>query len=116
MRYVNYKDMKQFASDLKAIYASVTKEAALDNLIEFKAKWGKKYPAAIKSWESNWDILSAFYVYPAEIRKIIYTTNIIVGLHKQFRKVTKTKSVFPSDNALRKMLYLASNNIVKKWT
>ena len=116
MRYVNYKDMKQFASDLKTIYTSVTEEAALDNLIEFKDKWGKKYPAAIKSWENNWDILSTFYVYPTEIRKIIYTTNIIEGLHRQFRKVTKTKAVFPSDDSLRKMLYLASNNIIKKWT
>ena len=116
MRYVNYKDMKQFASDLKAIYNSVTEEAALDNLLEFKAKWGKKYPAAIKSWENNWDILSTFYVYPPEIRRIIYTTNIIEGLHRQFRKVTKTKAVFPSDDSLRKMLYLASNNIIKKWT
>lgn len=116
MRYVNYKDMKQFASDLKAIYNSVTEEAALDNLLEFKAKWGKKYPAAIKSWENNWDILSTFYVYPPEIRRIIYTTNIIEGLHRQFRKVTKTKAAFPSDDSLRKMLYLASNNIIKKWT
>ena len=88
----------------------------MSELATFEEKWGKKYPAAIKSWESNWDILSTFYVYPPEIRKIIYTTNIIEGLHRQFRKVTKTKSVFPSDDALRKMLYLASNNIVKKWT
>ena len=84
--------------------------------MSFKDKWGAKYPAAVKSWEDNWDILSTFFAYPPAIRKIIYTTNIIEGLHRQFRKVTKTKAVFPTDDSLRKMLYLASNNIVKKWT
>ena len=75
-----------------------------------------KHPSAVKSWEDNWDILSTFFAYPVEIRKIIYTTNIIEGLNRQFRKVTKTKSVFPNDDSLRKMLYLASQNITKKWT
>ena len=116
MKYVNYKDMKQFAADLKLVYTSVTEEAAMNCLMDFKDKWGAKYPAAIKSWEDNWDILSTFFAYPPAIRKIIYTTNIIEGLHRQFRKVTKTKSVFPSDDSLRKVLYLASNNITKKWT
>lgn len=116
MKYVNYKDMKQFAADLKLVYTSVTEEAAMNCLMDFKDKWGTKYPAAIKSWEDNWDILSTFFAYPPAIRKIIYTTNIIEGLHRQFRKVTKTKSVFPTDDSLRKILYLASNNIVKKWT
>lgn len=116
MKYVNYKDMKLFAADLKTIYTSVTEEEAYGKLIDFKEKWGKKYPAAIKSWEDNWDILSTFFAYPAGIRKIIYTTNIIEGVNRQFRKVTKTKAVFPNDDALRKMLYLASKNIVKKWT
>ncbi|HML34154.1 IS256 family transposase [Sporomusa sphaeroides] len=116
MRYVNYKHAKAFTADLKEVYTSVTEEAALEKLMIFKEKWGQKYPAAIKSWEDNWDILSTFYAYPPSIRKIIYTTNIIEGLHRQFRKVTKTKAVFPNDDALRKMLYLASNNIVKKWT
>jgi putative transposase len=116
MRYVNYKHMKAFAADLKEIYTAVTEEAALENLMKFKEKWGTKYPSAIKSWEENWDILSTFFAYPSAIRKIIYTTNIIEGLHRQFRKVTKTKAVFPNDDALRKILYLASNNIVKKWT
>jgi transposase-like protein len=116
MRYVNYKHIKGFVADLKEVYTAVTEEAALEKLIEFKEKWLKLYPAAIKSWEDNWDILSTFYAYPPEIRKIIYTTNIIEGVHRQFRKVTKTKSVFPNDDALRKILYLASNNIVKKWT
>jgi transposase-like protein len=116
MKYVNYKDMKQFAADLKLVYTSVTEEAAMNCLMDFKDKWGTKYPAAIKSWEDNWDILSTFFAYPPAIRKIIYTTNIIEGLHRQFRKVTKTKSVFPTDDSLRKILYLASNNIAKKWT
>ena len=116
MKYVNYKDMKQFAADLKLVYTSVTEEAAMNSLMSLKERWGNKYPAAIKSWEDNWDILSTFFAYPPPIRKIIYTTNIIEGLHRQFRKVTKTKSVFPTDDSLRKILYLASNNIVKKWT
>jgi len=115
-KFVSYKDIKLFMADLKLVYTAVTEESALENLMSFKEKWGKKYPAAIKSWEDNWDILSAFYAYPAAIRKIIYTTNIIEGLHRQFRKVTKTKSVFPNDDALKKMLYLASANIVKKWS
>lgn len=115
-KFVSYKDIKPFMVDLKLVYTAVTEESALENLMNFKEKWGKKYPAAIKSWEDNWDILSTFYAYPAPIRKIIYTTNIIEGLHRQFRKVTKTKSVFPNDDSLKKMLYLASSNIVKKWT
>jgi transposase-like protein len=115
-RFVSYKDIKPFMADLKQVYSAVTEEAALDNLMSFKDKWGLKYPAAVKSWEDNWDILSTFYAYPAAIRKIIYTTNIIEGLNRQFRKVTKAKSVFPNDDALKKMLYLASANIVKKWS
>lgn len=116
MRYVNYKHMKAFATDLKEVYTCVTEEAALENLMNFKEKWGNNYPSAIKNWEDNWDILSTFFAYTPAIRKIIYTTNIIEGVHRQFRKVTKTKAVFPNDDSLRKMLYLASNNIVKKWT
>jgi len=116
MKFVNYKHMKEFVADLKKVYTSVTEEAALEGLIAFKEKWGAKYPAAIKSWEDNWDILSTFYAYPPAIRRIIYTTNIIEGLNRQFRKVTKTKSSFPNDDSLRRILYLASNNIVKKWT
>lgn len=115
-KFVSYKDIKPFMADLKLVYTAVTEENALENLLAFKEKWSTKYPAAIRSWEDNWDILSTFYAYPSAIRKIIYTTNIIEGLHRQFRKVTKTKSVFPNDDALRKMLYLASSNIVKKWS
>jgi transposase-like protein len=115
-KYVSYKHIKEFVADLKKIYTSINEEFALERLLEFKEKWGKDYPSAVKSWEENWDILSTFFAYPPEIRKIIYTTNIIEGLHRQFRKVTKTKSIFPNDDSLRKMLYLASQNITKKWT
>jgi len=115
-KYVSYAHIKEFMTDLKKIYTALTEEAAFDKLDEFKEKWQKNYPSAIKSWEENWDILSTFFAYPVEIRKIIYTTNIIEGLHRQFRKVTKTKAIFPNDDSLKKMLYLASQNIIKKWT
>lgn len=115
-RYVSYKHIKAFVADLKSVYTALTEEQAFEQLAAFKDKWGIKYPSAIKSWEDNWDILSTFFAYPPQIRKIIYTTNIIEGLHRQFRKVTKTKSSFPNDDSLRKMLYLASQNITKKWT
>jgi transposase-like protein len=85
-------------------------------LNELKDKWGRQYPYAFRSWEGNWDVLSPFFKFPDEVRKIVYTTNIIEGVHRQFRKVTKTKSVFPSDSSLEKMLYLASMNVMKKWT
>jgi putative transposase len=115
-KYVSYKHLKEFSKDFKAVYKAPSEEAALDALYEVKDKWGKQYPYALKSWETNWDVLSTFFKYPDEIRKIIYTTNIIEGLHRQFRKVTKSKSVFPSDAALEKMLYLAIKNIMTKWT
>jgi transposase-like protein len=98
------------------IYSALNEEFALEKLFVFKEKCQKEYPSAVRSWEDNWDILSTFFAYPVEIRRIIYTTNIIEGLHRQFRKVTKTKSVFPNDDSLRKMLYLAFQNIIKKWT
>ncbi|WP_102029562.1 IS256 family transposase [Salirhabdus sp. Marseille-P4669] len=115
-KYVSYKHLKEFVADLKLIYTSINEDSGLERLIEFKEKWGKEYPTAVKSWEENWDILATFFAYPPEIRRIIYTTNVIEGLHRQFRKVTKTKSIFPNDDSLRKMLYLASQNITKKWT
>ncbi|MGD6858341.1 IS256 family transposase [Bacillus infantis] len=115
-KYVSYKHLKEFVADLKLIYTSINEETARERLMEFKEKWGKEYPSSVRSWEENWDILATFFAYPPEIRKIIYTTNIIEGLHRQFRKVTKTKSIFPNDDSLRKMLYLAAQNITKKWT
>ncbi len=115
-KYVSYKDRKEFAKDFKSVYTAISEENALENLYELKEKWDKKYPFAIKSWEANWDVLSPFFKFPTEVRRIMYTTNIIESLHRQFRKVTKTKSVFPSDDALEKMLYLAGQNVMKKWT
>ncbi len=81
-----------------------------------KGTWGKKYPYAIRSWEDNWEDLSSFYQFSGELRKIMYTTNIIEGVNRQYRKATKNKSVFPNDASLAKMLYLASQNVMKKWT
>lgn len=115
-KYVAYKDLKEFSKDFKSVYTAASEEAAMDKLLELKDKWGKQYPYAFRSWENNWDVLSPFFKFPDEVRKIIYTTNIVEGLHRQFRKVTKTKSVFPSDTSLEKMLYLASMNVMKKWT
>lgn len=115
-RYVSYKDIKALMADLKLVYQAVTEEEALENLRRFKEKWGKTYPSCVKSWEDNWEILSTFYAYPAEIRKIIYTTNIIEGLNRQFRQITKNKPSFTNDDSLRKMLYLASKKIVERWT
>ena len=115
-RFVGYKDIKQLMADLKLVYKAVTEEEALENLTAFREKWGKRYPSCVKTWEDNWDILSTFFAYPPEIRKIIYTTNIIEGLNRQFRQVTKNKPSFVNDDSLRKLLYLASIKIVERWT
>lgn len=115
-RYVSYKDIKAFTADLKLVYGAASEDEALEQLAAFKEKWGVKYPTAIKSWEQNWDSLATFFVFSPEIRKIIYTTNAIEALHRQYRKVTKTKAVFPTEQSLMKMLYLASENIQKKWS
>lgn len=115
-RFVGFKDIKQLMADLKQIYNAVTEAEALDKLMEFKEKWGRQYPSCVKSWEENWDVLSTFFAYPPEIRKIIYTTNIIEGLNRQFRQITNGKPSFTNDDSLRKMLYLASKKIVEHWT
>ncbi|MBR5317674.1 MAG: IS256 family transposase [Lachnospiraceae bacterium] len=115
-KYVSYKDLKKFASDFKNVYNAPTESAALAELEILKETWGRKYPYAISNWENNWEDISSFFQFSDEIRKIMYTTNIIEGLNRQYRKVTKTKSVFPNDAALEKMLYLASGNITRKWT
>ena len=115
-KYVNYNDLKKFSSDFKEVYNAPNETAALTELENMKEKWGKKYPYAISNWENNWEDVSSFFQFSNDIRRIMYTTNIIEGLNRQYRKVTKTKSVFPSDSALEKMLYLASENVVKKWT
>ena len=115
-RFVGYKDIKQLMADLKLVYKAITEEEALENLMAFKDKWGKKYPSCVKTWEDNWDILNTFFAYPPEVRKTIYTTNIIEGLNRQFRQVTKNKPSFVNDDSLRKLLSLASKNIVERWT
>jgi len=115
-KYVSYKDIKAFSNDFKEVYHAINEEVALDKFYALKDKWGKEYPFAIRSWENNWDVISPFFKFTEEVRKIIYTTNIIEGLHRQFRKVTKSKTMFPTDSSLEKMLYLASMNVVKKWT
>ena len=116
MKYVSYKDKKAFVADLKSVYTAVTESVAMENLIEIKGKWDSKYPHAIKSWEDNWDNLSTFFEFSPHIRKIIYTTNVIESLNSQFRKVTKTKLIFPTDESLMKMLYLATERVHSKWT
>ena len=115
-RFVSYKHIKELMVDLKKVYQAISEEEAMNNLILFKDKWSKTYPSCVKSWEENWDILSTFFAYPPEVRKIIYTTNIIEGLNRQFRQITKNKPSFTNDDSLRKMLYLASQKIVERWT
>lgn len=115
-KYVSYKDIKKFASDFKAVYKAPTEEAALNEFAEVKENWGKKYPYAISNWEMNWENVRPFFEFSDDIRRMMYTTNIIEGVHRQFRKVTKTKSIFPTDTSLEKILYLASHNLMKKWT
>lgn len=116
IRYVVSKEQKEFAKDLKLIYQAPTKEVAEEELLKLEEKWGKKYPLVINSWNNKWENLSIFFKYPAEIRKIIYTTNIIESVHRQFRKLTKTKGAFPNENSLLKLLYLGIKNAGKKWT
>lgn len=116
MKYVSYKEMKQVMVDLKKIYQALTLDEAEYAFEEFKEKWGKKHPIIIKSWEKNWDELTVYFKYPNEIRKLIYTTNTIEAYHRQLRKITKTKTSYPNDEALEKILYLATMEISKKWT
>ena len=114
-KYVSYKDIKALMADLKAVYAAVDEAAALDALDTFAEKWDKKYPKIAQSRRENWPNLSAYFKYPQEVRRLIYTTNAIEGFNRQLRKVTKAKSVFPTDDSLLKMLYLAMMDITKKW-
>lgn len=115
-KYVSYKDLKALMADLKQVYTAVDEETALSALDDFAAKWDSKYPKISKSWYENWPNLSTYFKFPNELRKLIYTTNAIEGFHRQLRKVTKSKSVFPTDDSLFKMLYLAMMDITKKWT
>lgn len=115
MKYVSWKDRKEFADDLKAIYASPTEKAGKVELEKLRAKWGKQYALAVKSWESNWPELSLFFQYTPEIRRIMYTTNGIESYNHSLRKTTKTKASFPTQESLEKVLFLAYRNAKKKW-
>ena len=115
-KYVSYKDLKALMADLKAVYAAVDEDAALMALDTFSEHWDKKYPTISQSWRANWANLSTYFEFPQELRRLIYTTNAIEGFNRQLRKVTKAKSVFPTDESLFKMLYLAMMDITKKWT
>jgi transposase-like protein len=115
-RYLSWKDRKTFAMDLKSVYQAINEEAALMALDELEAKWGEKYYIAVKPWRDNWDEIATMFEYPAEIRRLIYTTNAIESFNRQLRKVTKSKSSFPTDDSLLKILYLAMMDITKKWT
>ncbi len=116
LKYVASKDQKAFMKDLKCVYQAANKAQAEDELQNLDQTWGKKYPVVIKSWYTNWEKLTAYFNYDTQIRKLIYTTNAVEGFHRQVRKVTKTKGVFPNDMALLKLIYLATEHISRKWT
>jgi putative transposase len=116
LNYVNWKQRKEVARDLKTIYTSATDTEAEQRLAEFSAKWDVKYPMIAKSWRSNWARVIPFFAHPLEIRRVIYTTNAIESLNMSLRKVTKARGSFPNDEAVFKLLYLALRNIAKKWT
>ena len=115
-KFVSSKELKPLMADLKRVYAAPTEEIARAELDSFDEKWSGKYPKIAKSWKDNWANLSTYFKYPEAVRRLIYTTNTIEGFNRQLRKVTKSKTVFPSDESLLKMLYLAMVDITKKWT
>ena len=115
-KFVSYRDIKELMKDLKTVYKASTEELALSNLDIFEEKWGKKYPMCVNSWRNNWAELATYFKYPEGIRKLIYTTNSIENFNRQLRKVTKNKTIFPSDYALQKSLYLAMVDASSKWT
>lgn len=114
--YVSYKHRREFSTDLKKVYTASTEAKALEELTLMEEKWGNHYAIALKSWRNNWDSLSTYFKYPPEIRTLIYTTNAMESYNRLLRKVTKSKSVFPSDDSLHKSLYLATMDISDKWT
>ena len=116
LKFVSYKDYKAVTASLKPVYQAPTEEAALQELERFEQEWGGKYPLSVRTWRDNWTELATFWRYPVEMRRIMYTTNIIEGYHRQLRKATKGKSIFPNDEALTKMLYLATMEVTRKWT
>ena len=116
LRYIAEKDKKAFMAELKPVYQAFNQEEGYENLLKLEEKWGKKYPVPLQGWYNNWEHLSTFFQYDAHIRKVIYTTNMVEGVHRQVRKVTKTKGAFTSDNALLKLVYLVVQRLSEKWT
>ncbi|HDN2517511.1 TPA: transposase, partial [Clostridioides difficile] len=116
LNYVSYKNRKEFAKDLKKVYAAITEEVALSELSLLEEKWGNQYAIALRSWRSNWNELATYFKYPQEIRTLIYTTNSMESYNRLLRKVTKSKSIFPLDDSLHKSLYLATMDISERWT
>jgi|TARA_B100000315_G_scaffold226850_1_gene234126 transposase-like protein len=116
LKYVASKNQKAFMSDLKPVYRAPTKEAAELALDKLEETWGDKYPLVINSWRRKWHNLSHYFKYPEQIRKVIYTTNAVEAVHRQFRKLTKTKGAFPNENSLLKLLYAGILNATNKWT
>lgn len=116
IKYVPWTDEKEVIRDMKTIYKASNIDRAEEALVAFEAKWVKKYPAMIKSWKNNWEGLTTFYNYPAEVRNIMYTTNSIEGFNRQVRKATKSKGALPSERALYKLLYLVTANVQKRWS
>lgn len=116
IRYVSYKDTKKLLANLKPVYTAPSEDAALAALDDFEKIWGGKYPLVVQSWRRNWGEIATFFKYPPEIRKLIYTTNMIESYNRQLRKVTKGKAVFPNDESLLKMLYLVTQDVMLRWT
>ena len=115
-KYVSYKDIKPLMADLKLVYGAPTLDDAEYRLEKFRDKWGKKYPQILKSWEANWTELSTYFKYPQEVRTLIYTTNAVESFHRMLRKFTKNKTIYPTDDSVRKSVYLSIQEISKKWS
>jgi putative transposase len=115
-KFVSYKDLKPLMADLKKVYQAVSEDDALYHLEELREKWGKKYPQILKSWDDNWTELSTYFKYPEEVRRLIYTTNAVEGFHRMLRKYTKNKTVYPTDDSVRKSVFLSIEQITKKWS
>lgn len=116
LRYVSWKDKKAVATDLRKVYTSTNEEQAKAELVNFKSLWIGKYPRIGENWERNWSLLTPYLAYPPEIRKVIYTTNVIESMNRTLRKVSKNRGVFPNEEAVLKLMYLALKNAAKKWT
>jgi putative transposase len=115
MRYVSYKDRKAVASDLRRIYTAANDQAAGDQLQRFAESWDHRYPSISRSWLEDWEQITPFLAYPEEVRRVIYTTNSIEALHRQVRKVIKTRGHFPTEDAARKLIYLAITRAEARW-